>query len=156
MDDKLKMLKIDDFHRPTECKSCGGIMVYRGVGEYMCEDCGEMDYDDYGKVRNYLEKRRGANVTEISEYTGVSHKKIRDMVKENRFEVIDDRIGYVKCEMCGINIKSGRLCKDCEIAYHRKIEAEERAKRKSAIEGGSARVREATGSKRFTRKDKEK
>ncbi len=156
MDDKLKMLTIDDFHRPTECKDCGGIMIYQGVGEYQCEDCGKKDYDDYGKVRNYLERFRGATVAQVSANTGISHKKIRDMVKENRFEVIDDQMGYLKCEICGVNIKSGRFCSNCEMAYHRSKEAEERARRKGAIEGGSVMVSEATGSKRFTRKDKEK
>lgn len=68
----------------------------------------------------------------------------------------NERIGYVKCEVCGMNIKSGRFCQNCEMAYHRSIEAEVRARRKSAIEGGSAVMTEATGSKRFTRKDKEK
>ena len=156
MDDRFKMLVLDDYHRPTVCKECEGIMVYRGIGEYRCEDCGKVAYDDYGKVRNYLEKYKGANVTEISTYTGVSHKKIREMVKENRFEVIDERMGFVKCESCGVNIKSGRLCQNCEISYHRKIEEDARSMRKHTIEGGSVMVTEATGSKRFTRKDKEK
>ena len=156
MDDRFKMLVMDDFHRPTECKVCKGIMISRGIGEYQCEDCGKVDYDDYGKVRNYLERCKGANVTEIAAYTGVSHKKIREMVKESRFEVVDERIGYVKCESCGVNIKSGRLCQSCEMIYHRKIEEEARSMRKHTIESGSVVVTEATGSKRFTRKDKEK
>ena len=87
-------------------------MVYKGLGEYQCEECGQMDYDDYGKVRNYLEHHRGANVAEISDATGVTHKSIRDMIKENRFEVVENRGGYLRCEMCGANINSGRLCPD--------------------------------------------
>lgn len=148
----VKRLSIEElFSRPTICMVCGGVLVYRGLGEYQCEDCEALEYDDYGKVRNYLEKHRGANVAEISSITGVSHKSIRDMIKENRFEVIENRGGYIRCELCGVNIKSGRLCSKCETEYHRQIEAEERARRKASISGGSAMVEEATGSKRFTR-----
>ena len=128
-------------------------MVYKGRGEYQCEECGQMDYDDYGKVRNYLEHHRGANVAEISDATGVTHKSIRDMIKENRFEVIENRGGYLRCEMCGANINSGRLCPDCEMLYHRWLEAEARNERLRSknISGFSEGAKTDKGSKRFTR-----
>lgn len=151
MDRMLKRLALDEYHRPTVCSECSGIMVYKGIGEYQCEDCKALAYDDYGKVRNYLESHKGANVAAISEDTGVSHKAIREMIKENRFEIIDNRGGYIRCEMCGESIKSGRLCSKCEILYHRQLEDEARAKRKAGISGGSAGVAGESGSKRFTR-----
>lgn len=80
---------MNGFLRPTICKACGGILIYKGLGEYQCEDCNACEYDDYGKVRSYLEKHHGANVAEISSQTGVSHKAIRDMIKENRFELVE-------------------------------------------------------------------
>ena len=128
-------------------------MVYKGLGEYQCEECGQMDYDDYGKVRNYLEHHRGANVAEISDATGVTHKSIRDMIKENRFEVIENRGGYLRCEMCGANMNSGRLCPDCEMLYHRRLEAEARNERLRSknISGFSEGAKTDKGSKRFTR-----
>lgn len=150
MEEIRKKLLPDDFHRPAFCSKCGGVMVYRGLGEYQCEDCGELVYDDYGKVRNYLDKHRGANVAQISDATGVTHKSIRDMIKDNRFEIINNAGGYLRCEMCGVNINSGRLCSKCEMEYHRQLEAEARAKRKAAITGGSAGMHGESGSKRFT------
>lgn len=151
MEKMLKMLALDEYHRPTVCMECNGIMVYKGVGEYRCEDCNTSDYDDYGKVRNYLEKHRGANVSEVSDATGVSHRIIREMIKEKRFEVIDNRGNYICCEMCGVNIKSGRLCEKCEISYHRQLEEQVRAERKAPIMGGDAKQFGEKGSKRFTR-----
>lgn len=151
LDERMKKLVLEDFHRPTFCNKCKGVLVYRGLGEYQCEDCGAFDYDDYGKVRNYLDRHRGANVAEISEATGVTHKSIRDMIKDNRFEVINNAGGYIRCEMCGTNISSGRLCGKCEMQYHRQMEAEARTRRKAAISGGSAGVHGESGSKRFTR-----
>lgn len=146
-----KFAALEDYHRPTFCKKCNGVMIYKGLGEFQCEECESVEYDDYGLVRNYLDKHRGANVAEISSSTGVSHKTIRDMIKENRFEVIEAPAGYLRCEMCGIEIKSGRLCHKCEVEYHRKLEADARAKKKNNISGGSAMATEDEGKKRFTR-----
>ena len=146
-----KIRILNDYNRPTLCKSCGGIMVYKGLGEYQCEDCQQFDYDDYGKVRNYLDKHTGANVAEISSATGVTHKAIREMIKENRFEVIDNRGGYIRCEMCGKNIKSGRLCESCEILYHRQLEEEARGSKKSNISGYGEGTKGDEGHIRYTR-----
>ena len=56
---------------------------------------------------------------------------IRDMIKENRFELVESKGGYLRCEICGENIRSGRLCPKCEAAYHRQIEDEARQQRKN-------------------------
>lgn len=29
----------DMYHVPRVCKECGGVMVFKGVGEYHCERC---------------------------------------------------------------------------------------------------------------------
>ena len=72
----VKILKdftnTDVYNRPTICKECEGVMIFKGVGEYKCEKCGFLDYDDYGKVRNYLEKHVGATSAQVAEATGVS------------------------------------------------------------------------------------
>lgn len=152
MDTKRARLVLADLNRPSFCKLCEGVLVYKGLGEYECEECGAREYDDYGKVRNYLDEHNGANVAEISEATGVTHKSIRDMIKDNRFEIINSRGGYLRCEICGVNIRSGRLCPKCEAEYHQQLEAEARAQRVSAIKGGSEGVPIGdSGQKRFTR-----
>ena len=140
-----------ELKRPIICEKCGGILVYAGLGEYRCEECKTSEFDDYGKVRTYLEKHRGANVTEISDETGVSHKSIRDMVKENRFEVIESRSGYLKCEVCGTDIRSGRLCRNCEQTYLREVEQAARNERQRNMSGYGEGPHEDKGSRRFTR-----
>lgn len=152
MDRRLeKLLTANDLHRPTLCQKCEGVLVYQGIGEYICEECGAAEYDDYGKVRNYLEKHRGANVAEISDYTGVSHKAIRDMIKEKRFEIIDNKGGYLRCEMCGEKINSGRMCPKCEEKYHRQVEERARAERNKGLSGYGESSHSERGSKRYTR-----
>ncbi len=150
MAEKMRNMFSRDLARPTICQKCGGILVYRGIGEYKCEECGGVEYDDYGKVRNYLEHHRGANVAEISSATDVSHKSIREMIKENRFEVIESRGGFLRCESCGIEIKSGRLCHKCEEAYHRKVEEQARKERQQGLSGYELEMGDK-GSKRYKR-----
>ncbi len=106
MNEKRRLVALNGFLRPTICKACGGILIYKGLGEYQCEDCNACEYDDYGKVRSYLEKHHGANVAEISSQTGVSHKAIRDMIKENRFELVESKGGYLRCEALS-EVRSG-------------------------------------------------
>ena len=74
------------YHAPYLCHECGGVMIFEGVGEYRCEDCGVVDYDDYGKVRNYLEGHKGATALEIEGATGVTRRTIRLLLKDGRIQ----------------------------------------------------------------------
>jgi len=126
-------------------------MVFKGLGQFKCEDCGNKEYDDYGKARNYIEVQPGANVYQISEATGVSRKAINNMVKEGRFEITRDSKTFLTCEVCGVSIRSGRACKNCEAAYHKAYEEDVR---RTNIKGGfgkAERTDDAEGSKRFRR-----
>lgn len=101
------------YYIPRKCKVCGGIMVFKGLGEYVCEKCGEREFDDYGKVRNYIDTHRGATAIEIEKATGVSQKSIRSLLREERIEVAKDSKIFIRCERCGTNILSGRYCEKC-------------------------------------------
>ncbi|MDD3369422.1 MAG: hypothetical protein PHP50_11160 [Lachnospiraceae bacterium] len=145
---------IDEYNRPSTCKECGGVMVFKGVGEYQCEDCGALDYDDYGKVRNYIEEKKGGTAFDIEQATGVSQKKIRMMLREGRLEVAMDSKSFLKCEICGVNIRSGRLCPKCELNVHRQLESEQRTMRvqNSTMSGVSGQAGDVeSGAKRYTR-----
>ncbi len=49
MDREERVDLIDLYNIPRVCQICGGVMVFKGVGEYHCENCGDVAYDDYGK-----------------------------------------------------------------------------------------------------------
>lgn len=144
----------DDYHIPRACEKCGGVMIFKGIGEYQCESCGEIAYDDYGKVRRYIEEHRGANLSEIQAGTGVNHKTIRQMVRESRFEVAEGSKTFISCESCGQTIRSGRLCPSCEAKYHRGLEEEQRQLKKKNMKGFSAETPKGeSGERRFMRRD---
>ena len=149
---KKSLLDINNYNRPMLCEECGGILVYKGVGEYKCEDCGHLEYDDYGKARNYIEKHPGATSAQVSDATGVTQKAIREMLKEERLEIAPNSNAFLTCEICGKPIRSGKYCDRCETAYHREIEEKARASRSINLSGfGTEKSVGEEGSKRFTR-----
>ena len=141
----------DEYHIPRACAKCGGVMIFKGVGEYHCEDCGEVAYDDYGKVRLYIEEHRGATAAQIESAIGIPQRTIRRMLKEGKLEVTADSRAFLYCEVCGKAIRSGRYCPECEIKVHRKMESEQREKRKNDIQGFGFNRKGEEGHKRFTR-----
>lgn len=146
-----EVLQLNDYHVPQICKECGGVMIFKGVGEYQCEKCKALDYDDYGKVRNYVEKHRGATAAETEAATNVTQRTIRHMLKEGRLQVTADSKVFLKCEMCGKNIQSGKLCTDCEIKYHRKLEDQLREMHHNNMHGVGLIRGESSGEKRYKR-----
>ena len=50
--------------------------MYKTLGTYTCLQCGHENYDDFRKIRNYLEKVGSAPAIVISRNTGVSLKTI--------------------------------------------------------------------------------
>lgn len=143
---------MDVYNRPKECPECGGVMVFKGCGEYRCEQCKFIAYDDYGKVRNYVEKHAGVTAAQVAEATGVKQKTIRTMLKESRLEIAEGSNSYLKCEMCGVKIRSGRVCPQCEKNYNRAVEEKERQKHEKMMAGfGTNRGGSEEGAKRFIR-----
>lgn len=84
-------LSIDDLHAPKECSECGGKIKYSGIGEYVCENCGNVERDDYGKVRAYIETHSDNRLAVVSEKTGVSRQAVQRMLDEGRIEAISKK-----------------------------------------------------------------
>lgn len=105
-------------YEPKKCPKCGELMKFKGLGEYVCEECAIREYDVYGKVRNYIETHKGCNAIEVERATGVPQKAIRQMLREERIEVAKDSKIFLKCERCGKDILSGRYCEACTRLLH--------------------------------------
>ena len=139
-----------DINRPSICEKCGGTVKYEGVGEYACIQCGFIMYDDYGKVRNYLETHKGATQYQVSEATGVSTAAIRHMLKDDRIEVSANSAIFLTCEACGKSIRSGRFCDSCQARRANSMQKAS-APRNSSIKGFGASGGEAHGAMRFNK-----
>lgn len=142
----------DAYHIPRICKECGGVMVFKGVGEYHCEDCGLVDYDDYGKVRLYIECHKGATAAEIEKEVGVPQRTVRRLLKDGRIEIAEGSKMYLRCELCGKQIRSGQFCPECEIKAHRNLEEKQRELQRNIMQGyGMGDRKGEEGQKRFVR-----
>ncbi len=138
---------------PGRCSACGGKLKYKGLGEYECEECANMEYDDYGKVRGYLEKHPGALQGEVSKATGVPANRIRGLLQQERIEIAAGSGVFLYCEMCGEKIRSGVRCPKCEAAFRKEVEARKRSERTHPdISGHSTNKEGGTGEMRFIKK----
>lgn len=107
----------ENFTRPTvskrPCSKCGTPMNYLAMGEYECPECGNFELDDYGIVRNYLDEHGPTPATIIERDTGVRRAVINDYLRRGRLEINDGSPVFIKCEICGKDIKFGRICAAC-------------------------------------------
>jgi len=142
---------LEMYNVPRVCKVCGGVMVFKGVGEYQCEDCRAVDYDDYGKVRLYIENHRGATAAQIEQEVGVPQRTIRRLLKDGRIEVAEGSRVLLRCEICGKAIRSGQYCPECEIKVHRNLEAQQREQMHKNEQGYGMEQKASEGQKRFKR-----
>lgn len=152
--DGIEKLEKKDYNSPIVCEKCGCRRIqYKGVGEYKCEECGFLMYDDYGKVRNYIERNPGATSTEVSAAVGVSKEKIRRLLRDDKIQIAPGSVSFLKCEKCGVDIRSGRYCSSCEREVNSATADARAALRSSNISGGFAKSQSgAAGAKRFDKR----
>ncbi len=106
---------------PHECEFCGGEVERDSMGVYVCLKCGRENYDDFQKVRNYLEKAGAAPAVVIARNTGVPLKTIEYFWKEEFLEIpktVDIRMA---CRNCGAPIRTGDLCEVCKRASEKSM-----------------------------------
>jgi len=80
----------------------------------MCDVCKQLDEEDFRRVKDYLYKNSGANLTQVSIDLDVSVEKIKRFLKDGRLEIVaEDGNMFLDCEKCGKSIKSGKFCEEC-------------------------------------------
>lgn len=95
-----------------ECQRCGRMFERRGL-ENVCPICTPLDEEDFRKIKEFLTEHQGASTTEVMQHTGVSLRQIKRYLKEERLEIVGDNKGFLRCELCGKPINSGRFCDLC-------------------------------------------
>lgn len=100
-------------NKPVECSKCGASLLYKGSGKYICNSCGNVEYDDFGKVKKFIDENGVSTMGVISEATGVSLEKLNLMLRDGKVEIPEGSKYYIKCESCGCSIRYGHFCPDC-------------------------------------------
>ena len=99
---------------PHECEFCGGDVEQDSMGVYLCKKCGRENYDDFQKIRNYLDKAGAAPAVVISRNTKVPLKTIEYFWKEEFLEIPKALDVRISCQNCGAPIRTGYLCDLCK------------------------------------------
>ena len=63
---------------PMQCEYCGEPLPQGEMGVYKCVRCGREHFDEFKKIRNFLEENGPASALEISRGTGVAMPTIRE------------------------------------------------------------------------------
>lgn len=122
------------------CNTCGKIYPYDGFDS--CKQCRSDEEEAFQKVKKYIYKNPGADISEISEETEVDSKKIIEFLKQGRLEIKDENNLLLDCERCGVAIKTGRFCNKCAGEMAREFKSsmtdkkEDQAKKVSEIKRG--------------------
>jgi ribosomal protein L32 len=100
----------------TNCRECG--RLYNKTTHDICELCRQEVERDFETVYQFLKENGPTHVDIIHEFTKIKKKRIMKFVAEDRFDTI--KITY-KCESCGTEITSGRMCEKCLTKLNKEI-----------------------------------
>ncbi len=100
---------------PIVCEGCGcEELEYIRVGIYRCTKCGKDNYDDFQKIRNFLELAGSASAMVIERETGVPRRTIDYFFRQEYLEIPSNSPDRVPCQRCGAPIRTGTLCEHCK------------------------------------------
>lgn len=76
-----------------ECSKCGcKRLKYTGLGKYECQNCANIDYNKYGRVRDYIELNGQSSILEIMESTGLTRNDIQMLVDSGSVTIVDGKV----------------------------------------------------------------
>ena len=101
------------------CPECG--RLFECTLRNLCPDCIQKEDEDFQKIKQFLRENQGGSITEISEKTGVSERRILSFLKEGRLVITkgDDSTALLKCMRCGKPISRGCYCKECCLSLNK-------------------------------------
>jgi Zn finger protein HypA/HybF involved in hydrogenase expression len=95
-----------------ECARCHRIFE-KVAFEEVCPTCFPIEENEFKRIKEYLDIHPGASSNEVMSELAVSLKSIKRYLKEDRLEIVGDNKGFIRCELCGKPVNSGRYCEDC-------------------------------------------
>lgn len=94
------------------CARCHKLFE-RVAFETVCPECFPIEEREFAKIKEYLTVHPGASSNEVMTALDVSLKSIKRYLREDRLEIVGDNKGFIRCELCGRPINSGRFCDAC-------------------------------------------
>lgn len=94
------------------CKRCGELFLYNG-SRLICHNCVEEEEKEFEIVKQYLWDHHNASLRQVVEHTGVKEDRVLKYLREGRIALGDGSDIRLECELCGAEIKYGRICGKC-------------------------------------------
>jgi flagellar operon protein (TIGR03826 family) len=94
------------------CSRCGKLFIQVGQ-RTICPDCVREDDKSFDVIRDYLYDHPGAGVVEVSERTGIDEQLVLQFLRDGRLVLGQGVADSLRCERCGAQIRTGRLCDRC-------------------------------------------
>ncbi|NMA67554.1 MAG: hypothetical protein GX957_15195 [Clostridiaceae bacterium] len=95
-----------------ECVRCHRFFDRMALEE-VCPPCSILEEEEFKQIKEYLALHPGASSSELVSQLNVTLKSIKRYLKEERLEIIGDNKGFIRCELCGVSLNSGRFCPSC-------------------------------------------
>ncbi len=105
----------------TVCEERKGNMAFVGIGTYECVQCGHTMYDDYGKIRKYIDEFGPSSMAVLAQETGVNRDVIDYLIKDGVLYEPKSKEYTKICGRCGCSITTGRFCKDCMLELSKEL-----------------------------------
>lgn len=96
------------------CRVCGKMMQYIGLGAPICPACKKKLEEKFATAKKFIKENPGATINQLAEAAEVPISQINQWVREERLVFSDDSPIGIDCERCGKMIKAGRYCQECK------------------------------------------
>lgn len=100
----------------SNCKECGRLFKRVAKDDIHCASCTMQFSQDHVAAQHFLNRHGQSDVTvkEMSQETGISEKRIVQMMKMGKLDIEHFPNLTYKCEMCNeAEIQTGKLCMMC-------------------------------------------
>ena len=87
--------------------------LFTKIKSPVCPACEKLEEEQFQELRKYVEENPMANVSQASEETGVSAKRILRYIREGRLIVPEGMKLEIRCTQCGAPITEGNFCDSC-------------------------------------------
>ena len=101
------------------CPRCG--KIFTRIKSPLCPSCEKLEEEIFQSLRDFIDEHQECTLSELSEGTNVSPKKILRYIREGRLEISKGMHGDVRCEVCNRPISQGRYCDACLIKINQNI-----------------------------------
>ena len=70
------------------CRKCGGHMIFKGGGTYVCHDCKNVYVNKYGRLKDYIREHGVKDIRTLSRETGIRVGEILQFIHDGKINAL--------------------------------------------------------------------